>query len=323
MRHANAIPRELTLIAFGMLTMRIMDARALLGAVFLAAAVDSPAGPPAFGGTKPSYVDQVTESAPNVQAIARRIWVPGLEEGYVPQGLTVAEGDILVSAYLPEPGGVIRHCRVFRLDPASGKTTGSFELPHKDCLHAGGLAYLGKGLLLLSDTRRLFRIELAKALASGRAEGAMRWFDLSGEWRGSFAGFDGTHAWIGRYAKESRQARMYRFDPKLFDDAHAERLTEERALETIAIPVEAQGLAFDARGDPWVSASHGSFGRLYHLDRAGTVRKEYEMVPGLEDIEFDAAGRLWSLSESGSRKYFEVWATRFPFVFEIDVSKLR
>lgn len=301
-----------------------MDKRAILLAAFLAAAIDAPArSPAAIGGTKPSYIGAVTESAPNIQAIGRRIWVPGLEQGYVPQGLTVAEGHILVSAYLPEPEGIIRHCRVFRLDPSSGETTGSFELPHKDCLHAGGLAYLGKGFLLLSDTRRLFRIDLAKAIASGRAEGAMRWLDLSGEWRGSFAGFDGTHAWIGRYAKESRQARMYRFDPKLFDDAHGERLDESRALETVAIPLEAQGLAFDARGDPWVSASHGSFGRLYHLDRGGKVRREYEMVPGLEDIEFDAAGRLWSLSESGSRKYFEVWATRFPFVFEVDVSKLR
>ena len=75
-----------------------MDTRAVLFGAFLAAAIDSPAAdPPAIGGTKPSYIDATTESAPNVQAIGRRIWVPGLEEGYVPQGLTVAEGDILVS----------------------------------------------------------------------------------------------------------------------------------------------------------------------------------------------------------------------------------
>lgn len=276
-------------------------------------------------GTKPSYLDRVTESVPNMAALGRRIWVPGLEEGYVPQGLTVAEGSVLVSAYQDRASdGTVKPCRVFRLDPATGKTTGFFDMPPKDCLHAGGLAYLGNGLLLLSDTRRLFRIELAKAFATGRAEGAMRSFDLTGEWRGSFAGFDGTHAWIGRYSKESRLARLYRFDLKLFDEAEGPRwLTEERALETLAIPTEAQGLAFDAKGDPWVSASHGSFGRLYHLDRGGRVLAEYDMVPGLEDIEFDAAGRLWSLSESGSRKYVDVWATRFPFVFEIDVAKLR
>ena len=103
------------------------------------------------------------------------------------------------------------------------------------------------------------------------------------------------------------------------------RLETAEALTIEALPPLRHDLSrpFDARGDPWVSASHGSFGRLYHLDRGGMVREEYEMVPGLEDIEFDAAGRLWSLSESGSRKYFEVWATRFPFVFEIGVSKLR
>ena len=88
------------------------------------------------------------------------------------------------------------------------------------------------------------------------------------------------------------------------------------------IPPEVQGLTFDAHGDPWVSASNGSWGKLYHLDRKGNVVAQFEMVAGLEDIEFDSSGRLWGQSESGSRKYMH-WATHFPQVFEIDVAKLR
>ena len=39
-------------------------------------------------------------------------------------------------------------------------------------------------------------------------------------------------------------------------------------------------------------------------------------------IDFDASGGLWAVSESGTRKYLN-WETRFPFVFRIDVGKLR
>lgn len=37
---------------------------------------------------------------------------------------------------------------------------------------------------------------------------------------------------------------------------------------------------------------------------------------------FDEAGRLWGLSESGTRKSL-AWETRFPYIFQIDTGKLR
>ena len=40
-------------------------------------------------------------------------------------------------------------------------------------------------------------------------------------------------------------------------------------------------------------------------------------------IVFDKDGRLWAISESGSRKYHKGNDPDFPFIFEIDVSKLK
>jgi len=40
------------------------------------------------------------------------------------------------------------------------------------------------------------------------------------------------------------------------------------------------------------------------------------------DQNVDDDGRLWGLSESGTRKYMD-WPTRFPYIFEIDTAKLR
>lgn len=275
-------------------------------------------------GTKPTYLDAVTEGVPNAGALGNRIWTPGLDEGYVPQGLTTADGYLLVSSYLPSPDlkSNTGPCRVFRIEQATGKAAGSFVLPVGACTHAGGLAYLGDGMLLLADTRQLFRIDLAKALASGKSEGAMKAVKIAGELRGSYATFDGKDAWIGTWTKEAPHARMFRLDPRLFDDYDGQTVKEERAVESIPVPLEAQGAAFDKSGDLWVSASNGQWGKLYRLDRRGNVKAQYEMTAGLEDLTVDAQGRLWGLSESGTRKYLH-WPTRFPFIFQIDTAKLK
>jgi DNA-binding beta-propeller fold protein YncE len=211
---------------------------------------------------------------------------------------------------------------VFRIEQATGKAGGSFDLPVGACTHSGGLAYMGNGMLLLADTRQLFRIDLAKALASGKAEGAMKAVKITGELRGSYATFDGRHAWIGTWTKEQPKARMFRLDPRLFDDYDGQTVKEDRAVESIPVPLEAQGAVFDKSGNLWVSASNSQWGKLYRLDRQGRVQAEYAMAAGLEDLAVDARGALWGLSESGTRKYLH-WTTRFPFIFEIDVAKLK
>lgn len=275
-------------------------------------------------GTQPGYLAQAASGFPNEAAIARRIWVPGLDDGFVPQGLTVAGDDILVAAYRSaDPKVNNGPCRVVRIEAASGKSTGFFDMPAAACGHAGGLAYLGNGLLLLADTRSLHRIDLGKAFASGKAEGAMRGsVKLSGELRGSYATFDGKDAWIGTWTKEAAHSHMYRLDPRLFDDYDGQTVDESRAVERVAVPLEAQGAAFDAAGDIWITASNSHWGKLYRVDRrTGAVKATHAMVAGIEDIEFDSRGRLWAVSESGSRKYMH-WATHFPVVFEVDVARL-
>ena len=293
-------------------------------AVALAAAGCAAIGAQEIGGARPTYLDAVTENVPNRAAIGHRIYTPSLDEGYVPQGLTVAEGHLLVSSYLPTPDlkSNTGPCRVFRIEPSTGKSAGFFDLPAGACTHSGGLAYLGGGQLLLADTRQIFRIDLAKALASGKAEGAMKAVKIAGELRGSYATFDGKDAWIGTWTKEAPHARMFRLDSRLFDEYDGQTVREDRALESIPVPLEAQGAAFDRSGNLWISASNGQWGKLYRLDRKGNVQAQYDMTAGLEDLAVDADGRLWGLSESGTRKYMH-WPTRFPFIFQIDTAKLK
>ncbi|HSH92238.1 MAG TPA: hypothetical protein VK996_19790 [Ramlibacter sp.] len=275
-------------------------------------------------GVKPTYLQSTTETVPNGAALGHRIWTPGLDEGYVPQGLTSAGAYLFVSSYKPTPDlkANTGPCRVFRIEIATGKSAGGFDIPPGVCTHAGGLAYAGNGKLFIADTRQVFLIDLQKALASGTSTGAMKGVKITGELRGSYATFDGKDAWIGTWTKEQPKARMFRLDPRLFDNFDGQTVKEDRAVESIPVPLEAQGAAFDKAGNLWVSASSSKFGKLYRLDRQGNVKAEYEMVAGLEDLTVDESGRLWGMSESGTQKYL-AWDTKFPYIFQIDIGKLK
>lgn len=279
-------------------------------------------------GTKPSYLESIASDVPNAAAIGRRIFAPGLEDDWVPQGITVAEGHILVSSYKPTPDlkASAGPCRVFRLEPATGKAAGQFDLPLASCnSHAGGMAYLGGGRLVLADTQKISLIDLPKALAAGKADGAIRTVAIGGALRGSFAATDGRDAWIGHWSRDESKSRLFKLGPAFFD--HAGPLPADEALTpaSVAIPAESQGAAFDAAGDLWVTGSRGNtWSKLHRLDRGGKLLASYDVPIGIEGIAFDAAGKLWAVTESGTRKYLR-WGDKFnfPFVFEIDISKLR
>ena len=63
----------------------------------------------------------------------------------------------------------------------------------------------------------------------------------------------------------------------------------------LPIAAHAQGAAFDRDGFLWLALSNSTFGRLQKVDaRDGKVLAEYDMPIGLEDIELDTEGKLWT-----------------------------
>ena len=124
-------------------------------------------------GTKPAYLRGAASCVANGQAITRTIWAPGLEDCYDPQGVAWADGAVYLSAYRSTNPNVGRGpCRIFEIDPEKGNTLGQFDLS-ADCGHAGGLAYVGHGILIAADTRRLYRIEMAAAFGQGNRANAI------------------------------------------------------------------------------------------------------------------------------------------------------
>jgi len=298
--------------------------RTARAAAFALALVAGPA-PAQILGEKPAYLGEVAASIPNDQAVLRRIWAPGVEEGYVPQGLAVDDRYLYVTGYRSTDAKVSSGpCRVFRVELETGRAAGFFDMP-PECGHSGGAVSIGGGQLVVSDTRQLWRIDLAAALKSGKAADGLRGtVKLAGDLYGSFLTFDGTDLWIGRYTvqKEADAARIHRLALKVFDDHDGRTITEAQVAETFKVPALGQGAAVD-KDHIWMSASSSQIGALYRLDRkGGNVLARYETIIGIEGIAFDAQGRLWAVSEAGARKWLH-WKSHFPVMFLIDPAKLQ
>jgi hypothetical protein len=272
-------------------------------------------------GTVPSYGPVALSAVPNRGAMDRLLWVPGLDEGWNPQGLAVAEGSLLMSAYRSERFGVNRGpCRVFGVDPATGGETGHFDVP-PPCGHAGGLAYAGAGKLYIADTHTLFEIDLAGAFAEPVPE--FRSFPLGPGLKGALAASGPDEIWIGTY-EENRPGRIFRFDRAALERlADRAVLSEQLASAKLPIPTYAQGAAVAASKKLWVSRSEIGWGALEELDIAsGRVERRYAVPSGIEGIAFDAAGRLWAVSEAGARH--NRWASPFfPVIFRLEAGRLQ
>lgn len=268
-------------------------------------------------GRRPTYSDRPLSAVPNAAAITAQIWAPGLDEGFVPQGIAAIGGALYVSSYHSDSREKDRGpCRLYRVDPKTGKITASLDLPAA-CGHAGGLAKGPPGILFVADTWTAFEVRLNPAGDAALGQ-VTRTFKLTGTVRGSFAAGSADALWLGTYTRQG-PGRIHKFP---FAALKAE-LGDAEATLVIPLPERSQGAAFDAQGRLWTTQSSGSFGSLTVVNPAdGAVIKRYDAPAGIEDASFDNQGRLWSLSESGSKRWIG-WTQFYPLLFRLDVGKLR
>ena len=280
---------------------------------------------PTHGGTlpgeAPTYSQRPLGPVPNMTAIDRQFWAPGLNERFVPQGVTVADGVLLVSAYLSADNKAgSGPTRIWAIDAETGAIRGQFDLP-APFTHAGGIAYAGKGKLYVADTRLIGRFDLGGALETGDGAAAMdgSW-PLAAPLRGSFMSFRQGMLWIGSWNPDAN-GRMFAIPERALVDGAP--LTEAMAATSFAIPSRAQGAGFDPAGNLWISRSSSRIGELLKLDPAtGAIRGTFQTAIGVEDLSFDPEGRMWTLSEAGSQRW-QNWQTHYPMVYRLDPAKLQ
>lgn len=300
--------------------MRVVPVAAAVAALFWAsnpALADDPLGtPPAYAA------DRALSIPPNADAVDLRIWVPGLDQGEVPQGLTVLNGKhVLVSTYNEGRAGP-QDCRVHRFDAETGAHTGSADVPTA-CSHGGGMAVAG-GRLFVTDTWALIELDPDALFDPARHDqSVVKSTSLRFPIRGSFAAGTEKGLWIGEY-KRSAGASLRFVSLASVDAADpATGLAGDAIEREVPTPVRSQGATVAADGTLWVSASSSQFGRLYRLDPAtGDVLAEFAAPVGTEDLGLDADGRLWTVSEAGSAKYLN-WPAFNPLVMRLRPEALR
>jgi sugar lactone lactonase YvrE len=274
----------------------------------------------AIRGQRPSYGPTSISEVPNFAAIDRLIWVPGLDQGWDPQGLAIAEGSLFVSAYRSDGFWVNRGpCRVFRVDPETGSETGHFDVP-PPCGHAGGVAYAGGGKLFIADTHTLFEVDLDRAFADLAPK--FRIFPLGRGVKGAFAASGSGEIWIGDY-EQMRPAFMLKYDLAVFESLkEGAALNADAAAAVVPIPSYAQGAAVVPRGKVWVSSSDLGWGFLDQLDAVtGRLERRYAIAGGTEGMAIDQDGRLWCVSEAGSR-HLPLRYPFFPLIFRLNPARL-
>lgn len=301
---------------------------AVVAATILLGAALAPGGPPsgAIGGTRPSYAPARLAAVLNAQAITARWWVPGLDSGFDPQGLANVAGALIVSGYQSSEWNASRGpCRVFRLDPESGRETGRFDVP-SPCGHAGGLAVAGD-VLYLSDTHWLFAVPLTEAFTGSPPR--FRRIALGPGLVGALAVSAPGAIWIGTY-HENQPGSLYRFTSDVLSRLpEGETLRVADASARLAIPSYAQGAAIDGRGRLWVARSDTRWGELDRLDPStGAVERRYGVAAGIEGIAFGSGGLLWAVSEAGVRHSYDnflgaFFVPFFPLIFAIDPGGLQ
>lgn len=130
--------------------------------------------------------------------------------------------------------------------------------------------------------------------------------------------------WFGCFVRSAADApRLYRVPVEsVFGARNLPPLDPRDATHSVPLPVLAQGVAFDARGRLWVSASLQKEGWLYHLALDdGRVLARHAMPPGIEGLMPTGKDHLWSIGECGTRRWLSS-PTFFPVIFEIDLAAL-
>lgn len=302
-------------------TIRAVRAIAAGGALLATLATAALAAEPVLG-TAPSYADgRSLTVGPNADAVDLRIWLPDLDAGDVPQGLTVLGGSVLVAAYREDRAGP-QDCRIHRFDAATGTHTGTAEIP-APCSHAGGMAVAG-GRLFLTDTWALIELDAEALFDPQRHDrGVLRRVSLRFPLRGSFAAGTADGLWVGEYKRTAGAALRFVTLDTIDAADQVAGLGPDAIAREIPTPARSQGAAAGPDGALWVSASSSQFGRLYRLDPAtGDVLAEFAAPVGTEDLGLDADGRLWTVSEAGSAKYLN-WAAFNPLVMRLRPEALR
>lgn len=256
-------------------------------------------------GRRPAITQRYLRTYANDHFACVAMWVPRLDEGFVPQGLALDGHTAWISGHTWDRE--LRHdsCQVMQVDLRSGKllkftprVRGSVgRLRPVVCRHGGALALTKDGVWLI-ETARIWLLDPRRI---GKADQIKRAWRVIKPAKGSVGAINGDHLVLGGFTNVSK-ARIDWFSlTDLLTPGRVELRPRERelegpgyvtALKSQPAPSKMQGLQFDPRGKLVVVRSSPKCGEM----QVGGSKLAF--LPGAEGVAFDRKGHVWALSET-------------------------
>jgi hypothetical protein len=259
------------------------------------------------------------ESFATDEAACEAVWVPTLEDGFVPQGLDVRSNrTAFVSGYFHPIGQdsddeTGEHCRILQVNLSTGEQMGEeYDFPKNYCKHGGGISIDSTGKAWLADTDELIWLRNGGQLLT---DPKARAGDLEGLKASFLVDGAGDTLWIGQWNGEvKKKNKICKFAlsdlRKWVKNGTTIRPDPDKCKPT---GLKSQGAAFEG-SKLWQSLSGAKSGKL----KVGS--DTYGFGPGSEEIEFDADGCLWAIFEAGTLK----WPKKFyPVIARFDPGLIR
>lgn len=278
------------------------------------------------GGQRPAWrsTSGLTRFPPNTQAACNGVWVPGIDERFVPQGLALTgTGTALVSGYVDVDGDFDTtsddRCRIISVNLSSGVRNHVRTFPISgvpDCHHGGGISS-HDGKIWLVDTPNLYVFDPARVWDTTKKPGVIELENL----RGSFVteGRSGR-LYIGHNDPHGAD-KLFQFETSTLQDRVGGKLRPgDRIGDPVTLPDNPQGADSQPGGGRWVSSSTGTSKPSWcaQLKKGSST---YSFGAGSEEIDFASNGSLWSVFEAGA-KTFGTQGPFFPVIARFDTNEL-
>jgi hypothetical protein len=284
-------------------------------------------GPPPIDrvvGQRPSYLPRELSRLWGDGAICRARWLGGAAGRFVPQSIAVDGATAFVSGYDDQADAERGQCRVMQLELPSLRVVVAQKglggrLPNGAtalCGHAGGVVVDDADRLWVTDTNLLFLLDRTRL---GTDQAVRRVWRLDPEVRGSTGLFHPAKGLgLGRYATDG-SGRFDWYDPDTII-ASSSALLEPSATEPVL-----NGLQGAAHGRLRSTASRATW-RTHSGPGCGVLLgpggQRVPVARGIEGLAFGPSGRVWMLSETSVRKWWDEGEWVIPQVLGYSAARL-
>ena len=278
-------------------------------------------------GPVPSYVDPPLARFDADLAMCEGLWLPFVDDLFVPQGLALDGRTAWVSGYRWHPTYGDRPCRLVQVSLRTGRplaTTGRLvgavgERRPTFCRHGGALV-LDRHGLWLAEADRLWLVDPARV---GHRDAVLRVWRTERPVRGSAMLADRSTLSLTSFSDRGPgRTRVFALDDLLAPGAttlvpgRATSAGQVAPVRTAPAIRRVQGVTAGP-GGVWSTSSVSTCGMLV-LPSGRRVA----FAPGAEDLELDGRGGLWAVLESGARIYQRDGRPLVPMLARFDVRTL-